>query len=154
MIKRAAPLLIDGLDGSIGTLLGKDEMGDKVSFKYRPLNGRPWDTRWTRPVPKEGGFVEIPAAKLKTDYSWVFTTSDGNSRGIVMEELGLHYEGVVKKMEASSKIARLSQAAANIKERGVERKIDAKVQERLESTQLLRRGFRRPRGLRDEEEYI
>jgi len=154
-LKQEAPLFIDLVNGRIGTFVGKEEIGNKVHIKFKPLNSfNPFSNKEMLNVPKDG-IYEIPSSKLQTSYNWIVVVADGTeSESVILEHLKLHYKDLIEKLDKETKFARIKSSAADAKRRATERKLDEAVERQMDRLRLKRGKPTRPRLLREStEEY-
>jgi len=156
-IKQESPIVINCIDGKIGTYLREDKIGEKISIEIRPLNAYPWVKETIMNVPKLS-IIEVPINEVKTNYGWMFIVSDGSGyQSPIMKRLGMHYDELIKSLDRETKQSKVIQSSADVRSREVERKIDARVQQELQRLKTIRTGLKRPGllrpGMEDEGEF-
>ena len=109
-------LLIDLVNGRVGTIVDKKPNGDRVDIQFKPLNAI-LDKQWIFNVPVLG-LKQIDMTKVRTPYDWYLLVNDGSDKSSpILEALNIHMTESITGAEETRKTSGLMDSVASTREK-------------------------------------
>lgn len=131
MAEQENALILDMVNGRIGTIVDKKPNGDRIDIQFMPL-GKLFGKEWILNIPT-GGLKQIDMSKLRTPYDWYLLINDGSNKSSpILEALNIHMTTSITAAEETTKKSGLRDSVASTREKLADTQSTDKIKEFLE----------------------